>query len=250
MGWGHSNIDRLTAIWQSLNPEKWFDDVSKPWLSRYLTPFHKDEKGKFFMSKDVKDWRSLGYEYSITEKGRTSDDIINDIIDLYGNQTVVPYNVTNLGSFDNKGDHILSVKYNRYALGGSPFQINIFFGDVDDNDYYDTNSKNFVGSVFNFSTNTQGSNCSNCTQQQQDGVGSVCQLPATLAVYDYLSENDGKYPGVHYVVVDNQGKPVEVKVDIALHASPTWYSDHPTGRRGQGDYFKIVDGAPAKVNYH
>lgn len=116
MGWGHSNIDRLTAIWQSLNPEKWFDDVSKPWLSRYLTPFHKDEKGKFFMSKDVKDWRSLGYEYSITEKGRTSDDIINDIIDLYGNQTVVPYNVTNLGSFDNKGDHILSVKYNRWAF--------------------------------------------------------------------------------------------------------------------------------------
>ncbi|KAI0895499.1 tyrosinase domain protein [Annulohypoxylon nitens] len=245
----HCNIDRLTAIWQYLNPEKWFNDISKPWLSKYLTPFHKDEKGKLFTSKDVQDWRSLGYEYSITKKGRTSHDIINDIIELYGNQTVIPYNVPNLGSSDNKGDYILSIKYNRYALGGSPFQISIFFGDVDDNDFYDTNSKNFIGSVFNFSTDTQGSSCANCIQQQQDEIGSVCQLPATLAVYNYLSEKR-EYPKLHYVVVNSRGKPVDVKADIALHASTTWYSDHPTGRRGQGDYSKIVDGVPATVKYY
>lgn len=94
----------------------------------------------------------------------------------------------------------------RHALNdGDPFQINVFFGRVDGKDFYDSRSKNFVGSVFNFSTSTKLSKCGNCTEQQEDDTWSVSQIPATLAVYNYREEHKGN-PTPQYVVVNSLGK--------------------------------------------
>ncbi|KAI0890804.1 tyrosinase domain protein [Annulohypoxylon nitens] len=191
----HCNIDRLTAIWQSLNPENWFDGDSESSLYNELTPFHKDKEATTFKSNDVRDWRKLGYEYAITKKD--TEDIKKDIDELYGNESLTRDSVP-------KRDYILSIRYDRYALGGSPFLINIFFEDVDRKDFYDTKSKNFIGSVFNFSANIHGTDCGNCIRQQQDSVRSVSQLPATFAVEHY--QKDKEYPEVYYVVVNSLGK--------------------------------------------
>lgn len=102
-GWECSNVDRLTAIWQSLNPNTWFDGDSKSLLKKHLTPFHKDGEGTLFTSADVKDWCSLGYEYAIT-KGRHQGNIKSEIGRLYGNNT---------HKLPDRDDYILSIKYDR-----------------------------------------------------------------------------------------------------------------------------------------
>ncbi|KAI1090370.1 common central domain of tyrosinase-domain-containing protein [Rostrohypoxylon terebratum] len=229
----HCNVDRLTAIWQSLNDETWF--VSNSCATEHLEPFHKDEKQSSFTSNDVRDWRALGYDYAITQEGHSKENIKKEIDCLYGNQTVI---VNEDKMSPAKGD------VTNLYLG----LINIFFGDIDERDFYDKNSKNFVGSVFNFSTSIKGSNCGNCKRQQQDGVQSVAQLPATMAVNHYLSIHgrEGEYPEVHYVVVNHLGKPVDMKVQVELHGSDSPFAAPPKGGRngdkGGGDYSKMKDG--------
>ncbi|GMG07273.1 unnamed protein product [Aspergillus oryzae] len=189
----------LTAIWQTVNSGSWFnDDKSKVSKDDDLRPFHrfceKTRKVVFFRSDDVKDWRSLNYDYAIT---KDASRIRKEISDLYGQRTKEVYK-----DFGEE-DYILSI---RYALGGKPFQINIFFGDVDGKDFYDARSQNFVGSVFNFSGSLEDSNCDKCAQQEQEGVLSVSQLPARLAVHYYKKQNKGEVPTPRYVVVNSQGK--------------------------------------------
>ncbi|PIG80893.1 tyrosinase domain protein [Aspergillus arachidicola] len=236
----HCNIDRLTAIWQSLNPDSWFDDdKSKVSKDDDLRPFHrfceKTREVVFFRSDDVKDWRHLNYDYAITKHPSR---VAKEVFELYGQRTSEVYK-----EFGNK-DYILSIRYNRYALGGKPFQINIFFGDMDGKDFYDARSRKFVGSVFNFSGSLEDSNCDKCTQQEQEGVLSVAQLPARLAVYYYKKQNNDMIPTPRYVVVNSQGK-VETKVgvQVALHMTETHY-----GLIGNDGYHRVADGEPAEVD--
>ncbi|KAB8274760.1 common central domain of tyrosinase-domain-containing protein [Aspergillus minisclerotigenes] len=240
----HCNIDRLTAIWQTVNSGSWFnDDKSKVSKDDDLRPFHrfceKTRKVVFFRSDDVKDWRSLNYDYAIT---KDASRIGKEIFDLYGQRTKEVYK--DFGA----EDYILSIRYSRYALGGKPFQINIFFGDVDGKDFYDARSQNFVGSVFNFSGSLEDSNCDKCAQQEQEGVLSVSQLPARLAVHYYKKQNKGEVPTPRYVVVNSQGKAeAEVKVEVALHKTEGTFYDAPA-RGGSDDYRRVADGKRAEVD--
>ena len=56
-------------MWQTLNPTKWFDGLSRadsgPTMA--LTPFHKDMKGTFYTSNDCQDWTKLNYQYDDLE---------------------------------------------------------------------------------------------------------------------------------------------------------------------------------------
>nr|6JU5_A Chain A, Tyrosinase [Aspergillus oryzae] len=240
----HCNIDRLTAIWQTVNSGSWFnDDKSKVSKDDDLRPFHrfceKTRKVVFFRSDDVKDWRSLNYDYAIT---KDASRIRKEISDLYGQRTKEVYK-----DFGEE-DYILSIRYSRYALGGKPFQINIFFGDVDGKDFYDARSQNFVGSVFNYSGSLEDSNCDKCAQQEQEGVLSVSQLPARLAVHYYKKQNKGEVPTPRYVVVNSQGKAeAEVKVEVALHKTEGTFYDAPA-RGGSDDYRRVADGKRAEVD--
>jgi tyrosinase len=72
-------VDRVFAIWQTLNPTSWFN-CSDEQLSynegnwyippgaidtpeTFLAPFHADRNGAHFTSDSVRDWMKLGYTY-------------------------------------------------------------------------------------------------------------------------------------------------------------------------------------------
>ncbi|KAL2825783.1 hypothetical protein BDW59DRAFT_145909 [Aspergillus cavernicola] len=72
----HCNIDRLFALWQELNPDRFFTQgyqgdfdqkaIGLPTTvtpTTPLRPFHKDEEGKYWTSEEVRDFRALGYSY-------------------------------------------------------------------------------------------------------------------------------------------------------------------------------------------
>ncbi|PWY95168.1 Di-copper centre-containing protein [Aspergillus sclerotioniger CBS 115572] len=247
----HCNIDRLTAIWQSLNPDKWFDDDSQQSRNDDLKPFHKDNNA-FYKSDDVRYWRKLNYDYAITQipgndlcQVRNPEEIEDDVRRLYGRRREDLYR--------GKQEYVLTIKYNRHALKGSPFQINIFLGPVDPKDFYDSRSRNFVGSVFNFSAAINSTNCGNCIQQEKEGIMSVAQLPATLAVHHHKHNTDNKdkkIPTPHYVVVNSQGQAVDLSdnVQVALYEGEEPREGEPPGNGHKGKYSKVSDGKPAEVD--
>ncbi|PGG97210.1 hypothetical protein AJ79_09293 [Helicocarpus griseus UAMH5409] len=72
----HCNIDRIWAIWQELNPDKWFEkggqgefDQKVIGLGNVITnttplrPFHKTPEGAVWLPEDTLDFRKLGYTY-------------------------------------------------------------------------------------------------------------------------------------------------------------------------------------------
>lgn len=56
-------------MWQTLNPDKWFDnlDDSDTGPDAKLAPFHKDQKFTLYDSNDIRDWTALNYQYDILE---------------------------------------------------------------------------------------------------------------------------------------------------------------------------------------
>lgn len=113
-----SNIDRLTAIWQSLNWEKWFDDVfSKGAKNDQLRPFHKDSAGNFWKSDDVREWQKLGYDYEIL-KGRGHgeehrQEILDDINSLYGRPVQNRLDNLPTGPDGENDDYVITVIYDK-----------------------------------------------------------------------------------------------------------------------------------------
>ncbi|KAG8427602.1 hypothetical protein J3459_006527 [Metarhizium acridum] len=243
----HCNIDRLTAIWQKLNPGKWFDDPkSQSQRNNYLSPFHKDTRGTLYRSDDVQDCRVLHYEYDIT---RSDPSVIKQKIqELYGNKTMHIYKQISQRHQGVLGDYIVTVLYDRYALAGRPFVINIFFGAVDGRDFYGPESRNFVGSVFNFSGPLDVSGCGKCREQREQGVMSVSQIPATLSVHWYMTTYS-TVPRPSYVVVDSVGKSVNMNVKVALHHSNDLYFEPYRYYDGGNEYSWVADGHRAHVEF-
>ncbi|KAF2166719.1 hypothetical protein M409DRAFT_54512 [Zasmidium cellare ATCC 36951] len=94
----HCNVDRLFAMWQTLNPDKYGAQQVAPhstWTiaqgstqgpSSPLTPFYKNTNGQFWTTNDVRDWaNTFKYtypEYSNSDGSKAS--ITNYINGLYG----------------------------------------------------------------------------------------------------------------------------------------------------------------------
>lgn len=68
-----SNIDRLTAMFQTLYPDKWFDSPvdGDPQPGDPLVPFHTDQAGTLWTSDDTKDWTRYNYTYDVLESPAT-----------------------------------------------------------------------------------------------------------------------------------------------------------------------------------
>ena len=63
----YSNIDRLLAIWQTLNQDQWIDKDQGS--TDPLYPFHNGQGDKqIFKSDDVKVWTEFGYQYQLLHK--------------------------------------------------------------------------------------------------------------------------------------------------------------------------------------
>ena len=56
-----SNIDRLATIFQTLNPDMWYEVASRG--TRPLTPFHRDSRRDFWTSNACRDWKVFNYDY-------------------------------------------------------------------------------------------------------------------------------------------------------------------------------------------
>ncbi|KAK4187328.1 hypothetical protein QBC35DRAFT_498812 [Podospora australis] len=87
----HCNVDRMVAIWEVLHngdSDNWFDGTderdkdSGNWAieknhpdlpSDPLRPFHKDEKGNYWTSNDIRETAPLGYNYPELEKWKYVD---------------------------------------------------------------------------------------------------------------------------------------------------------------------------------
>ncbi|KAJ5589654.1 Di-copper centre-containing protein [Penicillium hordei] len=192
----HNNIDRLTAMWQILNWEKWFDDTySKPTKDNKLTPFHKDANRNFWKSDDVRDWRALGYEYEILQE-RTHDSmddrkkILENIAELYGNPTKNLFDGLPKNDGD-RDDFVITVVYDKYALNGASYKINLFLNITDN--FGGPESEGFVASIYNFSGSLDSSACGNCQQQKAEGVKCIAQVPATVPMRRYLKRTNKRF---------------------------------------------------------
>ncbi|KAE8356243.1 common central domain of tyrosinase-domain-containing protein [Aspergillus coremiiformis] len=209
----HCNIDRLTAMWQILNWDKWFDDKeSQKTLDKDLTPFHKDADRNF--------WKS-------------DDKILEDIATLYGNPTKTLFDRLP-AAHGVQYDFVITVIYDKYALNGAPYKINLFLGAT--NNFRGPDSEGFVASVYNFSGSLESGACGNCQQQKKEGVMAIAQVPATVPVRYYLAKagidipSSKNLPELVYMALNSLGNPVQMNegdIHVELHTSQRAYYAHP-----------------------
>lgn len=90
-----SQIDRLFAIWQSVNPDHWFNELpsSKHALAdddllpfrKYPLSFSIDQTSRYWTSNEAKDTEVLGYTYpDIADKKKSADQLRADFAAKYG----------------------------------------------------------------------------------------------------------------------------------------------------------------------
>ncbi|CAG8195279.1 unnamed protein product [Penicillium salamii] len=243
-----SNIDRLTAIWQSLNWEKWFDDrFSQKAKDNLLTPFHKDTDGTFWKSDDVREWQKLGYDYEILKgRGHANEhrqEILDDIKSLYGRHVETRLDKLPKGPHGENDDYVITVVYDKFALNGAPYKINLFLDETEassDEKFRGPESEGFVASIYNFSGSLSSSPCGNCEKQKSEGVKCVAQVPATIPMRSYRSRKGGnpdhKLQPV-YLAWNNFGTSVKMDIEVAMHRSSRAYYHYPT-RPEHGDPLK------------
>jgi tyrosinase len=199
----------LTAIWQMLNWDKWFDDkYSKQTKNSNLLPFHIDEQRNFWKSDNVRNWRDLGYDFEILQgrSHQSSDDrikILQAIDELYGKATRDLFDRLP----DNNGyknDFVITAIYDklvlyllrfcsiadiqRYALNGAPYKINLFLDGA--HDFRGPESNGFVASIYNFSGDLESGPCGNCHRQKEEKVKCIAQVPVTVQMRRYLRDKE------------------------------------------------------------
>lgn len=92
----HTNIDRMTAIWQALNPDSWVTNHSNPTATftseagayadenTPLHPFHRNKAGDFWTSASVRDHTIFGYTYPELVGLSEDDTLVRRVNRLYG----------------------------------------------------------------------------------------------------------------------------------------------------------------------
>ncbi|KAK2785870.1 hypothetical protein FQN52_009208 [Onygenales sp. PD_12] len=191
----HCNIDRLFAIWQALNPDKWFESGDKNsffqdaiGLAQTITPetklrpFHSDKVGTCWTPDRTRQTLSMGYTYpelqtwdaKYNASGSYNQelhltDIRKAINEKYGASRSESLKNPDLGDRTDDGvkvnDFAFSVRYKKYALEGNPFTIKLFLAPGDGKPR--TPLSDYVTEVYNFSSPSivNGKEvCTNCTQ--------------------------------------------------------------------------------------
>ncbi|KAL4721786.1 hypothetical protein ACLX1H_011280 [Fusarium chlamydosporum] len=215
----HCNIDRLLAMWQCLNWEKWFDGVRTQNVEDKkrdgpLMPFHRkkstDPTTGYWTSDDVRDWTHLGYQYDdLIPKPEAIDpdkhvliektfktDLKKHIEDIYPSAQKYWKAVFEKKNRDeNKyfwgptntkqetwNDYVINVIYDRYALEGSSYSIQFWLGgDGKDPNTTFRDEENLIGQVYSFAgMDPSTETCSNCASQKDKKVLSCAQVLLTI----------------------------------------------------------------------
>lgn len=207
-----SNIDRIFALWQALNPDKWFEKAQVNAFfqetiglpngaeispSTELRPFHKDTKGTLLTPKDVRWTYKLGYQYPELQtwkykpEGYSSKsfqaNLRKSINDLYGvsRQQLIDatHNIKGVDYLEDgakSSDYSFSVRYRKYALGGEPFWIRIYLSE-------DGKKRNptsdLITELYNFSQKPEDNSgklaCSNCKDNKAKNIKSTASISLT-----------------------------------------------------------------------
>lgn len=92
----HANIDRMTTLWQALNPNSWVTNHSNPTATftsdagayadedTPLHPFHRNKAGDFWTSASVRDHTVFSYTYPELIGLSKADTLVRRINQLYG----------------------------------------------------------------------------------------------------------------------------------------------------------------------
>lgn len=193
-----SNVDRLFAVWQGINPEIWFDEAEDPEdpfnPDSELIPFHMNTSKGRYTSELVRDIKKLNYNYEILDiKGlepgskEYQDELRKRIAGEYRQAAaVVGLTKSDVERQAQPGqdipgtnkqetwDYVINVVYDPYVLeDGLSYTIAFFIGDTPGINQ-DRNGGNFVGKVYTF-TNSP-SRCGNCAKSQNKGQLSLGQV--------------------------------------------------------------------------
>ncbi|KAI8627921.1 tyrosinase [Xylariaceae sp. FL1651] len=274
----HCNLDRLFAIWQTLNREEWFDkDIQRPFDQKIigsgevvtnktpLRPFHKDTKGTLWMPDETLDWFKMGYTYPELLTGKeTPGQLLKMVNDTYGitrkealllaqNVTDAPKGVEVITKEDAKKngvkmyDYALSVRYSKFALGGHPFNIEVFLrpeGETENK----FRTEDYVTNVFNFSQPAENDGvevCTNCREGQERNVQATAYVPLTSYLIRMFKQQQLKslepvtvekvLARMYWRIKDIGGKTIQeakwegsMKLDILVSKTEMNYFQDPT----------------------
>ncbi|KAI0422786.1 tyrosinase [Xylaria grammica] len=269
----HCNIDRLFALWQTLNPDKWFEtDIQRFFDQKIvgsgsvitnktpLRPFHKDTGGTYWTPDDARDWFKLGYTYPELPTGKeTPAQLLRMVNDNYGisrqealklaKSATAP--VPGVEVLDDDGarvyDYALSIKYSKFALGGRPFNIEVFLRPEGETEKT-FRTEDFVTNVFNFSQTPENEDgvevCSNCAEGQAQNVQATAYIPLTSYLIKMIQQQelDSLEPPtvekvlarMYWRIVDIGGKPVPEEqwkdtmgLDLSVSKTQMSYSSKP-----------------------
>ncbi|KAL2014836.1 hypothetical protein VTN00DRAFT_2361 [Thermoascus crustaceus] len=186
--WLHyCNVDRLLAIWQELNPNKWWTKVPRDQqdaaaLPEYITPdtplrpFHMDRSGTTWTSNVARQFMHLGYTYPELQpwspeykhnREKYIKNIRSIINEKYGINRKHPKRLaTSQWGEGIESNDTISVRYSKFGLGGHPFNISIHLapGDLTLADP----ERDHVADVYNFSSPS--------TVNGQQVCGKLCQV--------------------------------------------------------------------------
>ncbi|KAL2373098.1 hypothetical protein RJZ57_002435 [Blastomyces gilchristii] len=213
----HCFLDRLFAIWQTLNPEKWFNaDKTRPFDQKIigmgdivtskapLRPFHMDEAGTVWTPDGVRDWFKLGYTYPELQRWNYGDnyreELFRDVNDTYG---ALRKEAIAMGKPDSKlpdvlqagengvsmNDYAVSIRYSnfsqsksvRFAMGGHPFNLEVYLRPENETENK-FRPEDFVTNVYNFSQPAEQNGetvCSNCNDLEEQDVQVIAYIPIT-----------------------------------------------------------------------
>ncbi|KAI0384323.1 tyrosinase [Hypomontagnella monticulosa] len=277
----HCNIDRLYALWQTLNPGKWFDtDIQGEFDQKIigmgdvitnetpLRPFHKDEQGTVWTPDDARDWYKLGYTYpELTTGKETIAQILEIVNDTYGVDRKLALKMAETATTLPKGmeiidkeygeeaekngvktnDYALSIKYSKFALGGYPFNIEVFLRPEGEKENK-FRTEDFVTNVFNFSQPPEQDGeevCSNCKKGQERDVQVTAYIPVTSYLIKMFKQQqlsdlepttvESVLARMYWRITDLNGKTVPedkwrdtMNLDIAVSKTEMNYSPDPT----------------------
>ncbi|KAJ3471934.1 hypothetical protein MRS44_002033 [Fusarium solani] len=213
----HCQIDRLLAMWQSLNWKRWWDESADkhpvdPNLpgepnpprrdiapNEDLKPFHRhDGKPEYWNSDDCRDWTKLGYQYDdlvphpdAVKDGYLDEEHYKTDLLAYVNST---YPGAALAVSKIRGPGIetpdgLSDKK------GAPFPDYFWLGGPSNEPQTNEVEENYIGEVFTFtgSFSSEGG-CENCKRQAEEGALSFDQVPITIPLLSHIFDKAKDHP--------------------------------------------------------
>ncbi|MCJ1463962.1 hypothetical protein MMC07_002572 [Pseudocyphellaria aurata] len=224
----HCNVDRQLAIWQTLNPDKWFDaplkSDTKP--TDHLNPFHYDKNSHSWDSNRARDWTHSNYQYDTleppksvyNEHGELNRDLwiaeLRRILnEKYSNTRHELLSSPRIEG--NKNDYIINILYDRYALDGQSYTIHFFLGNIEGGPESYATHPNQIGMVYTFSSGTDDARCANCKDQKDQGLLSTAQIHLTVPLLKYA--RDPAERGINNLIPD--------EVRNYLSANLTWKAE-------------------------